>query len=208
MKRPPSAARSRLERCTVLLAWVVFLTPSGASRTCARRRPRAVPSSAAAATDEAVLKLGSAGGGERRTHRALARPPGPGERYFEVADRAIPLDEPVELGALPRGELWSWSRRPGHARASRRLDLRRGAGAHPGARARPRARGEGERRGGQPLGGATVLVAGDDPLPHGALVRADGRARFERLDAPPWVITVAAPGFETATRQGVRGTSR
>jgi len=207
MKRPPSAARSRLERCTVLLAWLVFLSAVWSLSDVRPRAPRAVPSSAAAATDEAVLKLRvrPAEGSAVRTARLRAHL-GRGERYFEVADRAIPLDEPVELGALPRGELWLLVEAPGHARASRRLDLRPGAQAltlelEPAHALAVRVNDEA----GNPLGGATVLVAGDDPLPHGALVRADGRARFERLDAPPWVITVAAPGFETATRQGVRG---
>ena len=57
MKRPPSAARPRLERWTVLLAWLVFLSAVWNLSDVRVRAPRVAAPRAAATTDDAVLEL-------------------------------------------------------------------------------------------------------------------------------------------------------
>ncbi len=208
MKRPPSRARPRTERWIALLAWLVFLSAVWGLSDVRPRAPRvaAARATVADAPADAVLALtvrGAEGSGGRTASLRVHAPRG--DRYFEVARRAIPLGERVELAGLPRGEVWLLVEAAEHARGARRLELVPGTqsleleleAAHALAVSV-------SDEAGNPLGGATVLVSGDDPLPHGALVRADGRAHFPRLDAPPWVVTVAAPGFETVTRHDVR----
>jgi len=127
------------------------------------------------------------------------------ERYFMVGEGET--DEPGQqsFSTLPRGVVWVLAESEGHARRSTRLRLEEGQQsvtlALPGAEALA-VRVVDEA--GSPLTRATVLVEGDDPLPHGLLTDVQGKARFHRLGLRPWVVKVSAPGYETVTRQGVR----
>jgi hypothetical protein len=51
---------------------------------------------------------------------------------------------------------------------------------------------------GLPVAGATVLVRGDDALPHGARTAADGSARFEHVGPRVESVRVSAAGYDAA----------
>lgn len=126
-------------------------------------------------------------------------------RYYEVGAAATSATGGAHFTELPRGIAWVLAESAGRARRSVRLRL--GGGDQAAALALPRAGSLGvtvNDEQGAALVRATVLVEGDDPLPHGALTDLAGRAAFDRLDPAPWVVKVSAPGYETVTRQGVR----
>jgi membrane-associated protease RseP (regulator of RpoE activity) len=126
-------------------------------------------------------------------------------RYFMVAEGRTAHDGRVRLDDLPRGVAWVLAEANGRARRSARVRL--AAGEQAVALNLPSAAALGVTvldEAGAGVVRATVLVEGDDPLPHGLLTDVAGRARFARLGPGPWVVKVSAPGFETVTRQGVR----
>ncbi len=111
----------------------------------------------------------------------------------------------LALDALPAGPSWVLVEAEGRARRSTPLLV------GPGARVRlalPPAQALSVTvtdEQGAPLPRATVLVRDSDPLPFGALTAGDGKARVGRLDGPPWSVKASAPGYESATADGVRG---
>ncbi|MBN2197283.1 MAG: carboxypeptidase regulatory-like domain-containing protein [Polyangiaceae bacterium] len=209
-RRSVSRNRPFVERWIVWLAWLTCLSAVWGLSDGRLHLPTPgegmegpAPTQVGAAI---ALLVRSAEGGVGRTATARVYAPTKDERYLEVSRRVVCLDERVELSGLPPGEVWLILEAHGHARASRRLtlelgttsvdlDLELGLGLAVSVRDPD----------GNPLGGVTVLVTANDPLPHGALTQVDGTVRFHHLDAAPWLVTVAAPGFETVTRHGVRG---
>lgn len=208
----PGRVSAALQRCTTVLAWLVMLSALWGLSDVRPREP-----------GQTLAHRGAAGaedfGGASLSVEVVSRAPGlesgtatlrlyhaRESRYAEVLRRELPLAAPAALDELPLGEAWLVVDAAGHARASRRVLLGPGQSRirvtlDPAHGLVVTVRDEA----GQPLGGATVLVNGDDPLPHGALVGVDGTARFARLGPPPWVVTAQAPGYETVTRQGVSG---
>jgi hypothetical protein len=55
-----------------------------------------------------------------------------------------------------------------------------------------------------PVEGASIEVAGGDPLPVGARTDATGRAELDRLADGPWIASVHADGYEDVTERRVR----
>jgi hypothetical protein len=110
------------------------------------------------------------------------------------------------LARLPRGRLWLLAEAPGFARASSTLLLGEGPrplsfSLHPAQTLSVTVNDENAA----PIPKATVLVDTADPLPFGALGDERGVARFARLGPPPWSVKASAPGYESVTRAGVRG---
>ena len=108
------------------------------------------------------------------------------------------------LSRLPRGVVWVIADAPDHARASTQLVLESGSRSievalQPAHAVTVSVSDEAAA----PIARATVLVTAADPLPFGALTKADGSARFDRLGASPWTVKASAPGYESVTRSGV-----
>lgn len=107
---------------------------------------------------------------------------------------------------LPSGRFWVLAEAPGFGRSSTSLVLdapeRHAELVLPRAHAlRVRVTNEDQ----EPIERATVLVTTGDPLPFGALTKADGVASLERLGKPPWSVKISAPGYESSSRAGVNG---
>jgi protocatechuate 3,4-dioxygenase beta subunit len=123
--------------------------------------------------------------------------------YFAGEQRTAASGESRFVG-LPHGEAWIMAYAAERARASTRVVLERGARAvdlvlRP-AKVLDVVVVDGDDR---PIEDAQVTVATADPLPFVAVTGADGRARFDRLGAPPYVVRGAAAGFDDTRRTGV-----
>ena len=119
---------------------------------------------------------------------------------------ASATDGTATLRELPQGAVWVLVDAPGRARAAQAVEL----GANEAKlsvtlvpEATLKVRVTDER--GAPIARATVLVSTDEPLPFGALTGEKGEVTVGRLPAGPWSLTVAARGYESAERAGVRG---
>lgn len=126
------------------------------------------------------------------------------ERYYEVGEARTDDDGRALLRDLPLGPAWVLVDAPGRARRS--LPVRvtsEGGVATVELTEASRLAVAVQDEAGSPLAGATVLVSGGDPLPHGGLTRADGRLLFERLVSTPWRVKVSLAGYESVTRDGV-----
>ncbi len=129
-------------------------------------------------------------------------------RVFRAATARTGDDGRAHLEGLPRGEAWLVADRDGFARGSSHV-LIFGPGTG-GSRAATLVLGpehtftaDVTAEGGDAIEGATIEVAGADPLPVGARTDAQGHARVGRLGAPPWVVTVSAPGYDETTLRDV-----
>ena len=110
------------------------------------------------------------------------------------------------LGALPSGQAWLLAEAPGLARASTSLVLSSELRSvrvvlHPAQALEVTIQDET----GAPIARATALVDTADPLPFGALSDERGRAHFARLAPAPWSVKASAPGFESVSKNAVRG---
>jgi Carboxypeptidase regulatory-like domain/PDZ domain len=170
--------------------------------------PFALPPPAAAGARDARLVLSVIAADTRApiggaTARAFWQQ---GDRYYSAAEGESDAHGTLVLSRLPRGALWVIVDAPGRARSSTRLVLE-GIERRATVRLAPAhaltVSVRDER--GAPLGGATVLVTGVDPLPFGALTGASGAARFTRLDAAPWQVKASARGYASATESDVNG---
>jgi hypothetical protein len=109
------------------------------------------------------------------------------------------------LERVPTGELWVLTEAPGRQRTSARLVL-----GPEGGRARVTLRrahrlvvqvvDEADRA----VLGASVEVRSGDPLPYLGKSGASGAVEFTRLGPGPWSVRASAPGYEAASRSGVR----
>ncbi len=109
---------------------------------------------------------------------------------------------------LPRGEVWVLAYGPGRSRASLKAVLTEGAREVRLVLQAARALDaividESE----QPIEGATIEVTTADPLPYAATTGKDGRARVDRLGAPPYRLRASARGYDDTFRSGVVPTS-
>lgn len=106
---------------------------------------------------------------------------------------------------IPPGELWILAEAPGRQRSSTRLVL-----GPEGTRSRLTIRraqrlvvqvvDEAERA----VIGATVEVRGADPLPYVGKSGDKGAVEFTRLGPGPWTVRASLPGYESASKTGVR----
>ncbi|MFZ5895993.1 MAG: carboxypeptidase regulatory-like domain-containing protein [Myxococcota bacterium] len=127
----------------------------------------------------------------------------PDRRYAAVGSVETRDDEPGCL-LLPHGALWFLSEAEGKARASTHivLDAERALRIELVAAVVLSVNVQDEL--GAALPKATVLVTASDPLPYGMLTDASGKARFDWLPPAPFNVRVAAPGYESVERRGVR----
>ncbi|HEY1533843.1 MAG TPA: carboxypeptidase regulatory-like domain-containing protein [Polyangiaceae bacterium] len=110
------------------------------------------------------------------------------------------------LQKLPQGRVWLLAEAPGFARSSSALLLSAEPRAlrltlHPAQKLAVTVQDETSL----PIARATVLVDTADPLPFGALTDEHGVAQLARLGAAPWTVKASAPGYESVSRSGVRG---
>jgi Carboxypeptidase regulatory-like domain/PDZ domain len=127
-------------------------------------------------------------------------------RVFQIlGQQALPWAEVVSDGRgrarvpAASGVYWLLVDAPGRARRSERLtfagQLARASIALP--LAEPLSVSV-QDSAGQPIAGATVLVSGDDELPHAALTSAAGLARLEHVGHRVESVRVSAPGHDSA----------
>jgi protocatechuate 3,4-dioxygenase beta subunit len=110
------------------------------------------------------------------------------------------------LRELPEGAVWVLIDAPGRARGAQAVllgenEAKLSVTLLPEATLKVRVTDEH----GAPIARATVLVSSEEPLPFGALTGEKGEASIRRLPAGPWSLTVAARGYESAERAGVKG---
>ena len=130
------------------------------------------------------------------------------DRAYYAGDRDTGDDGRAAFTALPRGEVWVLAYGPGRSRASARAVLVEGAREVRLVLQAARALDvividESE----QPIEGATLEVTTADPLPYATTTGKDGRARVDRLGAPPYRLRASARGYDDTFRAGVVPTS-
>ncbi|MCS6901473.1 MAG: carboxypeptidase-like regulatory domain-containing protein, partial [Myxococcales bacterium] len=109
------------------------------------------------------------------------------------------------LERIPLGELWVLTEAPGRQRASTRLVLGPKGGhtrvtLHRAQRLVVQVVDEAEHA----VPGASVEVRSSDPLPYLGKSDAAGVIEFSRLGPGPWSVRASAPGYEAASKSGVR----
>jgi protocatechuate 3,4-dioxygenase beta subunit len=126
-----------------------------------------------------------------------------GTAYFAAALETT-AEGRARFSGLPRGEAWIVGYARGRARAATRVVLGEG-------RAEARLVLEPARaldvvvvdELDAPIPGAHLTLTASDPLPFVATTDRDGRARLDRLAAPPYVLRTSAPGYDESTRTGL-----
>ncbi len=126
------------------------------------------------------------------------------DRAYYAGERESDDAGLARFAGLPRGEAWVLGYGAGLARGSTRVVLDAGPREarlvlRPAVALEVEVVDERDR----PVEGAEVIVTTGDPLP--SLGRTDraGRARVDRLGPPPYVVRVAAVGFDPVTRSAV-----
>lgn len=128
------------------------------------------------------------------------------ERYFDAGQGKTNEAGHATVERVPRGSVWVLGEAEGRARASTQLVVEGGERAVklvlvPATTLAVSVTDEAQA----PLADATVLVTSSDPLPFGALTDARGNAELSRLGAGPFTVKASAPGYESVTQSGVRG---
>ncbi len=207
--RASRQARTALARVAVLLATVVCLLFLGSLRDTSSFSswlPPPLPSAPKAPAGDAELEVrvvDSEGLALADTIVRVFTLGADGVVYF-AGERWSRAGEPVTFQGLPRGEVWVLGYGKGRTRGAARAQL-----------------GETKRLvtlalapaeellvrvvddQGAPVLGAEVMVSGDEPLPHVLLTGPDGTAKFDRLGAAPWGVSVEAEGYDDVARSGV-----
>lgn len=129
-----------------------------------------------------------------------------GGRFHWIAAELSDGSGHAVLARLPLGRVWLLAEAPGYARASSTLLVSAEPRSltltlHPAQSLEVTVKDEAS----VPLPRATVLVDTSDPLPFAALTDQLGIAQFSRLAAAPWSVKASAPGYESVSRAGVRG---
>jgi len=127
-------------------------------------------------------------------------------RFYWVGAESTDGAGQALLQHLPQGRGWLLAEAPGFARSSSALLLTAEPRVlrltlHPAQKLDVTVQDEASL----PIARATVLVDTADPLPFGALTDEHGLAQLGRLGAAPWAVKASAPGYESVSRSGVRG---
>ena len=130
------------------------------------------------------------------------------DKAYYAGDHDTGDDGRAAFTGLPRGEVWVLAYGPGRSRASARAVLVEGAREVRLVLQAARALDvividESEL----PIEGASIEVTTADPLPYAATTGKDGRARVDRLGAPPYRLRASARGYDDTFRNGVVPTS-
>jgi hypothetical protein len=204
-------AASRFDRLLVALAALVCLVFTASLRDVSVLALALAPSLPAPPIDasfgprDAALAVSVVDGEGRAVAGASVRVFAMrGERAYYAGEHEADDGGAARFVGLPRGEAWVLAYAAAMSRGSTRVVLDQGDRSatiklRPAVALDVEVVDDHER----PVAGAEVAVTTGDPLPTLARTDAAGRARVDRLGPPPFLVRVAALGFDPVVRTAV-----